>query len=60
MTRLTNTFNKKWENLKAAYAVWFASYNFCRVRRTIRCTPATAAGITDHIWSISELLEAVA
>jgi transposase-like protein/IS1 family transposase len=60
MTRLTNAFSKKWHNLKAAYAVWFAFYNFCRVHKTLRVTPAMEAGITDHAWTISELLEATA
>ena len=60
MTRLTNGFSKKWENLKAAYALWFAFYNFCRVHKTLRVTPAMEAGITDHAWTISELLQAVA
>lgn len=58
MTRLTNAFSKKWENLKAAYALWFAFYNFCRVHSTLRITPAMEAGISDHIWSIGELLGA--
>ncbi len=56
MTRLTNGFSKKWENLKAAYALWFAWYNFCRVHQTLRVTPAMDARLTDHIWSLSELL----
>jgi transposase-like protein/IS1 family transposase len=60
MTRLTNAFSKKWENLKAAYALWFAFYNFCRVHKTLRVTPAMQAGITDHAWTITELLQAVA
>jgi hypothetical protein len=60
MTRLTNAFSKKWANLKAAYAVWFAFYNFCRVHHTLRCTPAMAAGVADHIWSVEELVEAIA
>jgi hypothetical protein len=58
MTRLTNAFSKKWENLKAAYAIYFAFYNFCRVHQTLRVTPAMEAGITDHIWSLTELLAA--
>jgi transposase-like protein/IS1 family transposase len=58
MTRLTNAFSKKWENLSHAYAIQFAYYNFCRVHATIRVTPAMEAGITDHIWSLSELLAA--
>jgi transposase-like protein/IS1 family transposase len=57
-TRLTNAFSKKWENHWAAVALWFAFYNFCRVHKSIRCTPAMEAKITDHIWSVRELLEA--
>jgi transposase-like protein/IS1 family transposase len=56
LTRLTNAFSKKWENLWAAYCLHFAYYNFCRVHRSLRVTPAMEAGITDHIWEISELL----
>lgn len=56
LTRLTNAFSKKWENLKLALARHFAYYNFCRVHQTIRCTPAMDAGIADHIWSLGELL----
>ena len=36
---------------------WFTFYNFCRVHRSIRCTPAMEAGISDHVWSVRELLE---
>ncbi len=57
-TRLTNAFSKKWENHWAAVACWFAFYNFCRRHQSLRVTPAMAAGITDHIWSVRELLEA--
>jgi hypothetical protein len=56
MTRLTNAFSKKWENLGAAYALWFAFYNFCRVHQTLRVTPAMEAGISDHVWSIAEIV----
>ena len=56
MTRLTNGFSKKWENLEFAYALWFAYYNFCRVHKTLRVTPAMEVGITDHIWTIQELI----
>jgi IS1 family transposase len=48
-TRLTNAFSKKWENHWAAVACWFAFYNFCRVHKSLRMTPAMAAGISDHI-----------
>ncbi|MGD0892369.1 MAG: hypothetical protein ABR923_12640 [Terracidiphilus sp.] len=56
MTRLTNGFSKKWENLEAAYSLWFAYYNFCRRHQTLRISPAMEAGISDHLWSIGELL----
>lgn len=60
-TRLTNAFSKKWENLKAALALFFAYYNFCRKHGGIKKqTPAMAAGLTDHVWSIQELLTAAA
>jgi len=59
LTRLTNAFSRKWENLHAALALYFAWYNYCKFHHTLRSTPAMAAGITDHIWSITELLEAV-
>ena len=56
MTRLTNAFSKKWENLDAMYSLWFAYYNFCRVHKTLRVTPAMESGLTGHIWTIAELL----
>jgi transposase-like protein/IS1 family transposase len=56
LTRLTNGFSKKWANLNAALALFFAYYNFCRVHRTIRVTPAMESGMADHIWTIGELL----
>ena len=56
MTRLCLAFSKKWENLKAALALHFAYYNFCRVHRSLKVTPAMEAGLTDHVWSIQELL----
>jgi hypothetical protein len=56
MTRLTNGFSKKWENLQAAYSLWFAYYNFCRRHQTLRVTPAMESGLTDHVWTIGELI----
>jgi hypothetical protein len=56
MTRLTNAFSKKWENLNHAYAIQFAFYNLCRIHSIIRVTPAMEAGLTDYVWSLSELL----
>ncbi len=55
-TRLTNAFSKKLTNLKAAVALHFAYYNFCRVHKSLRVTPAMEAGLTDHVWTITELL----
>lgn len=56
-TRLTNAFSKKLENLKAAVVLHFAHYNFVRVHSTLRVTPAMEAGVTDRLWTISDLLE---
>jgi IS1 family transposase len=55
-TRLTNGFSKNLVNLKAAVAVFMAWYNFCRVHQTLRVTPAMEARLTDHVWSVRELL----
>ncbi len=60
MTRLTNAHSKKWANHRAALALWFTYYNFCRVHTTLKTTPAVAAGLTDHVWSVAELLRTVA
>jgi IS1 family transposase len=56
-TRLTNAFSKKIENLKAAVALHFAHYNFVRIHKTLRVTPAMEAGIENRIWSLQELVE---
>lgn len=56
--RLTKAFSKKWENHWAAVSLWYTFYNFCRVHKSLRVTPAMAAGITDRVWGISELLTA--
>jgi IS1 family transposase len=55
-TRLTNAFSKKIENLKAAVALHFAWYNFCRLHKTLRVTPAMAAGVDSRLWSIGDLV----
>jgi transposase-like protein/IS1 family transposase len=72
MTRLTNAHSKKWENHRAALALYFAFYDFCRVHTSLtvgdkakgekvtRITPAMKAGLTDHVWSVAELLAAIA
>jgi IS1 family transposase len=56
-TRLTNGFSKKLENHGHAVALYFMHYNFCRVHKTLRVTPAMEAGLTDHVWEIEELLD---
>jgi hypothetical protein len=55
-TRLTNAHSKKLENLTCAVALHFAYYNFCRVHSTLKTTPAVAAGVTDHVWTLKELI----
>jgi IS1 family transposase len=55
-TRLTNAFSKKVENLAAAVSLHFMHYNFCRVHQTLGTTPAMAAGITDHVWKLDEMI----
>ena len=57
-TRLTNAHSKKLENHGAMIALWFAFYNFVRIHTTLRVTPAMAAGLTDHVWSLAELMDA--
>jgi IS1 family transposase len=59
-TRLSLGFSKKLENHRAAVSVWFAFYNFCRTHSTLRITPAMESGLTDHVWSLSELIAASA
>lgn len=55
-TRLTNGFSKKVENHEHAVALHFMHYNFCRVHQTLRVTPAMESGVSDHVWSIQELI----
>ena len=58
-TRLTNAFSKKVENHAYAVALYYMHYNFCRVHKTLRVTPAMEAGITDHVWTVEDMLGAV-
>jgi hypothetical protein len=60
LTRLTNAFSKKLENLKAAMDLHFTHYNFCRFHRTIRCTPAMEAGIAPSALTVKDLVEMAA
>jgi len=56
LTRLTNGFSKKWENLNYALDLYFAYYNFCGIHKTLHCTPALESGITKTIWTLKELI----
>ncbi|WP_428307108.1 IS1 family transposase [Lacipirellula sp.] len=56
-TRLTNGYSKTLQHHRAMQAIFFAFYNFCRKHETIRKTPAVAAGIADHQWTVRELIE---
>lgn len=58
LASLTLAFSKKLENFEAAVGLHFAYYNFCRIHKTLRCTPAMAAGVTKHVWELKELLAA--
>ena len=55
-TRLTNAFSKKVENLAHAVSLHFMYYNFVRVHQTLKTTPAVKAGVTDHRWSLEEVV----
>jgi IS1 family transposase len=55
-TRLTNAFSKKIENHVAALSLFHAHYNLCRIHKSLRVTPAMAAGITTRVWSVEDLV----
>jgi IS1 family transposase len=59
-TRLTNAFSKKIENHVASIALHYMHYNFCRIHQTLRVTPAMEAGISNHVWSIADLVSLLA
>jgi len=59
-TRLTNAFSEKLENHEAAIALHYMNYNFARIHQTLRVTPAMEAGITDHVWSLEEIVNLLA
>jgi hypothetical protein len=54
-TRLTNAFSKKLENHALSVALHYMHYNFCRIHKTLRVTPAMAAGVTDRLWTVADL-----
>ncbi|HLI61945.1 MAG TPA: hypothetical protein VKV05_01000, partial [Terriglobales bacterium] len=55
-TRLTNAFSKKVDNHRHSVALHYLYYNFARVHQTLRVTPAMQAGISDHVWSLDEIV----
>ena len=55
-TRLKNGFSKMLENHEHALALYFMYYNFARVHQTLRVTPAMEAGISEHVWSLGEIV----
>jgi IS1 family transposase len=55
-TRLTNAFSKKLENHTLSVALHYMHYNFCRIHKTLRITPAMAAGVTGHLWSVADIV----
>jgi hypothetical protein len=58
-TRLTNAFSKKLENYIAAVSLHFMFYNFVRIHQTLRITPAMAAGVTDRLWEIADIVRLI-
>jgi hypothetical protein len=56
-TRLTNGFSKKLENHIAAISLHFMYYNFVRIHQTLRITPAMAAGVTERVFEISDIVQ---
>lgn len=58
-TRLTNAFSKKVDNLAHAVSLHFMHYNFARIHKTLRVTPAMEAGVTDHVWTLEEIANLV-
>jgi hypothetical protein len=58
-TRLTNGFSKKVENHAHALAIYFMHYNFARIHTTLRVAPAMAAGVSDKLWSVEDIVAVV-
>lgn len=58
-TRLTNAFSKKVENHMHAVALHFMHYNFVRIHKTLRCTPAMRAGVTDRLWDVTDIVRVI-
>jgi hypothetical protein len=58
-TRLTNAFSKKFENHCHMIALYTCWYNFVRIHKTLRVTPAMEAGVTDHLWTLEDAVALV-
>ena len=58
-TRLTNAFSKKLENHMHAISLYFMFYNYCKIHKSLRITPAMAAGLTDHVWELSDIVNLI-
>ena len=56
-TQLTNAVSKKLENHACAVSLHFMYYNFARVHQTLKTSPAVAAGVTDHVWTVAEIVK---
>jgi transposase InsO family protein len=60
MHRLTYGFSKRWDNHRAALAIFFCHYNYCRMHKALgKLTPATAHGLVTEVWSVRKMLEMV-
>jgi len=55
-TRLTNAFSKKLENHCHALSLYFMFYNFCRIHKTLKVSPAMAAGVSDTLWNMEQIV----
>jgi len=58
-TRLTNAFSKKVENHMHAISLYFMFYNYCKIHKSLRITPAMAAGLTDHVWELTDIVNLI-
>ena len=58
-TRLTNSFSKKLENHMHAISLYFMFYNFCKIHKTLRVTPAMAAGVSETLWEILDIVKLI-
>ncbi|MGZ8212930.1 MAG: IS1 family transposase [Methylosarcina sp.] len=58
-TRLTNAFSKKIENHMHAISLYFMFYNYCKIHKSLRITPAMAAGLTDHVWELTDVVNLI-